>query len=31
MQMCGGNPSRRLSNARTYREEGFELLAQAQA
>jgi hypothetical protein len=27
MEMCGGNPARRLSVARTYREEGFELLA----
>lgn len=26
MQMAGGNPSRRLSNARSYREEGLELL-----
>jgi hypothetical protein len=29
MEMSGGNPSRRLSAARTYREEGFELLAHA--
>jgi hypothetical protein len=27
MEMCGGNPARRLSIARSYREEGFELLA----
>lgn len=27
MEMCGGNPSRRLSNARDYRKEGLELLA----
>lgn len=27
MEMSGGNPARRLSVARTYREEGFELLA----
>ena len=27
MEMSGGNPERRLSAARTYREEGFELLA----
>lgn len=27
MEMCGGNPARRLSNARSYREEGTELLA----
>ena len=26
MEMCGGNPERRLSVARTYREEGLELL-----
>lgn len=29
MEMCGGNPSRRLSTARTYRDEGFELLSHA--
>ncbi len=29
MEMSGGNPARRLSAARTYREEGFELLANA--
>lgn len=29
MEMCGGDPGRRLSVARTYREEGLELLAQA--
>ena len=29
MEMCGGNPSRRLSNARDYRKEGLELLARA--
>jgi len=29
MEMSGGNPARRLSVARTYREEGFELLANA--
>jgi hypothetical protein len=29
MEMSGGNPSRRLSVARSYREEGFELLAHA--
>jgi hypothetical protein len=29
MEMSGGNPARRLSAARTYREEGFELLADA--
>jgi hypothetical protein len=29
MEMCGGNPSRRLSNARDYRREGLELLARA--
>jgi hypothetical protein len=29
MEMSGGNPSRRLSVARTYRNEGYELLAQA--
>jgi len=29
MEMSGGNPARRLSAARTYREEGFELLAHA--
>ncbi len=29
MEMSGGNPSRRLSAARTFREEGFELLANA--
>jgi hypothetical protein len=28
MEMSGGNPERRLSAARTYREEGFELLAE---
>lgn len=27
MEMCGGNPARRLSNARDYRKEGLELLA----
>ncbi len=29
MEMCGGNPERRLSAAQTYREEGLELLASA--
>ena len=29
MEMSGGNPARRLSAARTYREEGFDLLAHA--
>ncbi|CAN5207416.1 hypothetical protein BH18ACT9_BH18ACT9_22830 [soil metagenome] len=29
MEMSGGNPARRLSTARTYREEGFELLSDA--
>lgn len=29
MELSGGNPARRLSVARTYREEGFELLARA--
>jgi hypothetical protein len=29
MEMCGGNPARRLSNARDYRKEGLELLARA--
>jgi len=29
MEMSGGNPSRRLSAARSYREEGFEMLANA--
>ncbi len=29
MEMSGGNPARRVSAARTYREEGFELLANA--
>jgi len=29
MEMSGGNPARRISVARTYREEGFELLANA--
>jgi hypothetical protein len=29
MEMSGGNPARRLSAARTYREEGYELLADA--
>jgi len=29
MEMSGGNPSRRLSVARTFREEGLELLGQA--
>jgi hypothetical protein len=29
MEMSGGNPSRRLSVARTYRDEAFELLADA--
>ena len=29
MEMSGGNPARRLSAARTYREEGFDLLANA--
>ncbi len=29
MEMSGGNPSRRLSTAQAYREEGFELLAHA--
>lgn len=29
MELSGGNPARRLSAARTYREEGFELLAHA--
>ena len=29
MEMCGGNPSRRLSAARTYRDQGFELLSHA--
>ncbi len=28
MELCGGNPARRLSTARMYREEGFERLAQ---
>jgi hypothetical protein len=27
MELCGGNPSRRLSAARRYREEGLQLLA----
>lgn len=27
MELSGGNPARRLSAARSYREEGFELLA----
>ena len=29
MEMCGGNPARRLSTAETYRDEGLELLANA--
>jgi hypothetical protein len=29
MELSGGNPDRRLSAARAYREEGFELLAHA--
>ena len=29
MQMCGGNPQRRLSAAAIYRQEGLELLASA--
>jgi hypothetical protein len=29
MELSGGNPARRLSVARSYREEGFELLAHA--
>ena len=29
MELSGGNPGRRLSAARAYREEGFELLAHA--
>ena len=29
MEMCGGNPERRLSVAQTYRDEGLELLASA--
>jgi hypothetical protein len=29
METCGGNPARRLSNARDYRKEGLELLARA--
>ena len=29
MELSGGNPDRRLSTARAYREEGFELLAHA--
>lgn len=29
MEMCGGNPGRRLSVASTYREEGLEMLASA--
>jgi tetratricopeptide (TPR) repeat protein len=29
MEMSGGNPARRLSAARTYREEGLEMLADA--
>lgn len=29
MELCGANPTRRLSAARSYREEGFELLARA--
>ena len=29
MELSGGNPDRRLSAARTYREEGLELLAHA--
>ncbi len=29
MEMCGGDPGRRLSVASTYREEGLELLANA--
>lgn len=29
MELSGGNPSRRLAAARTFREEGFELLANA--
>ncbi len=29
MEMCGGNPQRRLSTAETYRQEGLELLASA--
>ena len=31
MEMCGGNPERRLSAAQTFREEGLELLASASA
>lgn len=29
MELCGGNPARRLSAAETYRDEGLELLANA--
>ena len=29
MEMCGGNPERRLSVAQTFRQEGLELLASA--
>jgi hypothetical protein len=29
VEMSGGNPARRLSAARTFREEGFELLARS--
>ena len=29
MEMCGGNPERRLSVAQNYRDEGLELLASA--
>ncbi len=29
MEMCGGDPQRRLSTAETYRQEGLELLASA--
>ncbi len=29
MEMCGGNPERRLSAAETFRQEGLELLASA--
>lgn len=29
MEMCGGNPARRLSAAESYRDEGLELLANA--
>ena len=29
MEMCGGNPSRRLSVARTFRDEALELLSHA--